>query len=93
MFEDSDDSDDDTGAKEESLLIKKKKEEEANLPVYSTTPPAIPETFDGDYYHMPYNESKPCMYVVGKFEDLRKRLYHVNLLEKMTDNFVSGKYP
>ena len=39
---------------------------------------------------MPYNENKPCMYVVGKFEDLRKRLYHINLLEKITDAFVSS---
>ena len=44
---------------------------------------------DKNYMYMPYEGEKPCTYVVGMFEDLRKRMYHSNMLEHIQDIVVS----
>lgn len=41
---------------------------------------------------MPYTHEKPCLYLCGKFEDLRKRLYHTNLIDRIVEKLVSVWY-
>ena len=55
----------------------------------STTPPLKPTTRDKIYYHMPFYEEKPCVYVKEMFEDHRRRMYNTNMLEKIGDKLVS----
>ena len=75
---------------EESALITKQKKAEPPLPCKSSSDPTIPKTDDGMNYYIPMGKDKPCMYVSARFEDLRKRLYHSNLLSRMVEQLVSG---
>ena len=58
----------------------------------STTPPVRPTTKDRIYYHMPFDEEKPCVYVKEMFEDHRRRMYNTNILEKIGEKLVSYIY-
>ena len=42
-----------------------------------------------NYLFMNYDGEKPCVYLVAMMEDLRKRMYHSNLLERIVDIIVS----
>ena len=55
----------------------------------STTPPLKPTTRDRIYYHLPFYEEKPCVYVKEMFEDHRRRMYNTNILEKIGEKLVS----
>lgn len=55
----------------------------------STTHPLKPTTRDKIYYHLPFYEEKPCVYVREMFEDHRRRMYNTNILEKIADKLVS----
>ena len=55
----------------------------------STTPAAKPATIDRFYYFLPYNEEKPCLWVKGRFEDHRKRLFNSNLIDRVVEKLVS----
>ena len=55
----------------------------------STTPAAKPVTIDRFYYFLPYNEEKPCLWVKGRFEDHRKRLFNSNLIDRVVEKLVS----
>ncbi|KAI8499157.1 synaptic vesicle exocytosis [Branchiostoma belcheri] len=37
------------------------------------------------YYHMPYYEEKPCVYIKSRWEDHRRRLYNQNMLVKVIE--------
>ncbi|XP_064604472.1 otoferlin-like [Liolophura sinensis] len=52
---------------------------------HSVTPPARPVTRDLIYYHMPYQEDKPCVYINELFEDHRRRMTNTNILEKIAE--------
>ena len=54
----------------------------------STTHPLKPTTRDKIYYHLPFYEEKPCIYVREMFEDHRRRMYNTNILEKISDKLV-----
>lgn len=54
----------------------------------STTPPLKPTTRDKIYYHLPFYEEKPCVYVREMFEDHRRRMYNTNILEKIAEKLV-----
>ncbi|XP_077991695.1 otoferlin-like [Glandiceps talaboti] len=56
----------------------------------STTEPIKPVTNDKYYYHMPYSEKKPCVYVQFPWEDHRRRLYNQNILYKIADKLEEG---
>ena len=43
---------------------------------------------DKNYMYMEYGGNKPCVYVVAVLEDLRKRMYHANLLEHIYEVMV-----
>ncbi|XP_064626480.1 otoferlin-like [Lineus longissimus] len=64
--------------------------EEKAPQIQSTTGPAKPITRDRYYYHMPYHEEKPCVYLKAYFEDHRRRMYNINILEKIGDKLESG---
>ncbi|XP_077863265.1 otoferlin-like, partial [Saccoglossus kowalevskii] len=56
----------------------------------STTEPMKPVTSDKYYYHMPYYEKKPCVFVQFPWEDHRRRLYNQNILGKIADKLEEG---
>ncbi|XP_074640585.1 otoferlin-like isoform X2 [Tubulanus polymorphus] len=58
--------------------------------IQSTTVTMKPITRDKLYYHMPYFEEKQCMYVKAPFEDHRRRMYNVNIIEKIADKLEDG---
>ena len=75
--------------REMSRLLRKKKQEEAGLPCHSTTLAQKPLLMNNkNYLYMEYGGNKPCMYVVAMLEDLRKRMYHANLLEHIYETMV-----
>ena len=84
-----DDEDDEYGPAAKELL--RKREEEESLPCHSMTSPRQMMMVERHYGYLPYNEEKPCLYVVGLFEDFRKRLLHSNLLSRIAETLVSGK--
>lgn len=88
MESQSETSSDEEEDKETSNLVKYRKEEEKTLLNNSTTEPKIPLTRDQKYYYVPISHRKPCLYTCALFEDLRKRLYHTNILENIADTMV-----
>ena len=56
---------------------------------HSATEAEIPCTEDDNYFYIPYQKEKPCLYVCSRFEDLRKRLYHTNLIDRIVEKLVS----
>lgn len=86
---DDEDDDEDDGGQRRGLL-RQRKEEEADLPCHSTTQPMMMHMMiDKIYGYLPINRDKPCLYVVGNFEDFRKRLLHSNLIGSIADKLVS----
>ncbi|CAL1540078.1 unnamed protein product [Lymnaea stagnalis] len=56
----------------------------------STTPPVRPVTRDKCYYHVPYYQDKPCIYVRDLFEDHRRRMYNSNIIDKICEKLDDG---
>ena len=42
-----------------------------------------------NYFHLPYFEKKPCIYIKSWWQDQRRRLYNSNIMDKMADKLVS----
>ena len=40
------------------------------------------------YFHLPYYEDKPCVYVKEHMEDHRRRMYNSNIIDKIADKLV-----
>uniref|UniRef100_A0A8C4ZWF9 Otoferlin a n=1 Tax=Gadus morhua TaxID=8049 RepID=A0A8C4ZWF9_GADMO len=78
---------------EESDLIQNSSEDEAEeegeLLSVSSTPPLKPFITDRNYFHLPYFEKKPCIYIKSWWQDQRRRLYNSNIMDKMADKLVS----
>lgn len=55
----------------------------------SATTPMKPATRDRCYYHLPYYEDKPCLYIKEHFEDHRRRLYNTNIIDRVAEKLVS----
>jgi hypothetical protein len=88
--EDDDDDDSDDEPSDRSALLRKwREEQQSSMPCLSTTPPMLPRSDDRKYYYVPLGNKKPCMYACSKFEDLRKRLFHQNLIFRIIDALVS----
>ncbi|XP_052746509.1 otoferlin [Bicyclus anynana] len=57
----------------------------------STTPAAKATSGERDHDHfLCYWEQKPCMHVRSVWPDLRRRLYNVNMINKIIDKFDEG---
>ncbi|XP_070843929.1 otoferlin isoform X3 [Chaetodon trifascialis] len=79
---------------EESELIQNSSEdeadEEADLVSISSTPPMKPVITDRNYFHLPYFEKKPCVYIKSWWQDQRRRLYNSNMMDKIADKLEEG---
>ncbi|RWS11234.1 otoferlin-like protein, partial [Dinothrombium tinctorium] len=54
------------------------------------TPPMKAISTDKHYLHLPIGDTKPCLYLRGFFPDLRRRLYHSNVIIKIADELQTG---
>ncbi|KAM4529505.1 otoferlin isoform 7-T7 [Fundulus diaphanus] len=79
---------------EENELIQNSSEdeadEEADLTSVSSTPPMKPFITDRNYFHLPYFEKKPCVYIKSWWQDQRRRLYNSNMMDKIADKLEEG---
>uniref|UniRef100_A0A6Q2Z6Y7 Otoferlin n=1 Tax=Esox lucius TaxID=8010 RepID=A0A6Q2Z6Y7_ESOLU len=81
------------GDEEESELIHGSSDEEAgdddnDLVSVSATPPMKPVITDRNYFHLPYFERKPCIYIKSRWQDQRRRLYNANIMDNIADKLV-----
>uniref|UniRef100_A0A674DQ75 Otoferlin n=1 Tax=Salmo trutta TaxID=8032 RepID=A0A674DQ75_SALTR len=81
------------GDEEESELIQGSSDEEEgddnDLVSVSSTPPMKPVITDRNYFHLPYFEKKPCIYIKSWWQDQRRRLYNANIMDNIADKLVS----
>ncbi|XP_076803747.1 otoferlin-like isoform X4 [Clavelina lepadiformis] len=87
---DSDNSLDDSDDDERNVLLKGSNQNFENPNIRSLTPSATPKTSDNYYYHMPYFEEKPCVYLTSYWHDQKRRLYNSNIMHKIADKLVEG---
>uniref|UniRef100_A0A672H7A8 Otoferlin n=1 Tax=Salarias fasciatus TaxID=181472 RepID=A0A672H7A8_SALFA len=78
---------------EENELIQNSSEDEADedadLVSVSSTPLMRPVITDRNYFHLPYFEKKPCVYIKSWWQDQRRRLYNSNMMDKIADKLVN----
>uniref|UniRef100_A0A1A8GLH4 Otoferlin n=2 Tax=Nothobranchius TaxID=28779 RepID=A0A1A8GLH4_9TELE len=79
---------------EENELIQNSSEDEAeeegDALFVSSTPPMKPFITDRNYFHLPYFEKKPCVYIKSWWQDQRRRLYNSNMMDKIADKLEEG---
>ncbi|XP_076874070.1 otoferlin isoform X1 [Brachyhypopomus gauderio] len=79
---------------EESELIQNSTDEEAeddgDLVSVSSSPSMKPVITDRNYFHLPYFEKKPCIYIKSWWQDQRRRLYNSNIMDKIADKLEEG---
>ncbi|KAG9347678.1 hypothetical protein JZ751_005251 [Albula glossodonta] len=79
---------------EDSELIQNSSDDEAeddgDLVSVSSTPPMKPVITDRNYFHLPYFEKKPCIYIKSWWQDQRRRLYNANIMDKIADKLEEG---
>uniref|UniRef100_A0ABM5GCL9 Fer-1-like protein 6 n=1 Tax=Pogona vitticeps TaxID=103695 RepID=A0ABM5GCL9_9SAUR len=65
---------------------------DVSIPLVSTTHPEKPVITEGNrnYYYLPYDEKKPCIYIKSFWGDQTFRLYFSNILEKMAALLEEG---
>uniref|UniRef100_A0A8C1WU02 Otoferlin n=1 Tax=Cyprinus carpio TaxID=7962 RepID=A0A8C1WU02_CYPCA len=75
------------GDDEESELIHGSSDEEVDdggdMTSVSSTPPMKPVITDRNYFHLPYFERKPCIYIKSWWQDQRRRLYNANIMDRI----------
>ncbi|KAM9156400.1 LOW QUALITY PROTEIN: otoferlin [Pangshura tecta] len=81
---------------EDSELLQHSSEDEADddgeLVSVSSTPPMKPLITDRqvNYFHLPYFDKKPCIYIKSWWQDQRRRLYNANIMDKIADKLEEG---
>ncbi|KAK5857908.1 hypothetical protein PBY51_011117 [Eleginops maclovinus] len=82
------------GEEEETELIHNSSDEEMDddrdLSSVATTPPMKPVITDRNYFHLPYFERKPCIYIKSWWQDQRRRLYNANIIDNVADKLEDG---
>nr|XP_060506483.1 otoferlin isoform X10 [Panthera onca] len=82
------------GDEEEVDLIQNSSDEDAgeggDLASVSSTPPMRPQITDRNYFHLPYLEHKPCIYIKSWWPDQRRRLYNANIMDHIADKLEEG---
>ncbi|POI34949.1 hypothetical protein CIB84_001298, partial [Bambusicola thoracicus] len=77
------------GDEEESELLHNSSEDEADedgeMVSVSSSQPMKPLVTDRNYFHLPYFEKKPCIYIKSWWQDQRRRLYNANIMDKIAD--------
>ncbi|XP_068680925.1 otoferlin-like isoform X8 [Montipora foliosa] len=61
-----------------------------NPNVHPLTPPVRPVTNDRQYYHIPWEDSKPCTHIKFTWQDHRRRLFNSNVLLKICERLEDG---
>ncbi|CAL8300499.1 unnamed protein product, partial [Boreogadus saida] len=83
-----------SGEEEESELIQNSSDEEMDddpdLAAVASTPPMKPVITDRNYFHLPYFERKPCIYIKSWWQDHRRRLYNANIIDNLADKLEEG---
>nr|XP_045004703.1 otoferlin [Jaculus jaculus] len=84
----------DPGDEEEVDLIQNSSDDEGDeggdLASVSSTPPMRPQITDRNYFHLPYLERKPCIYIKSWWPDQRRRLYNANIMDHIADKLEEG---
>ncbi|XP_061563485.1 otoferlin isoform X5 [Cololabis saira] len=79
---------------DEDELIQNSSEDEADedgdLASVSSTPFMRPVITDRNYFHLPYFDKKPCVYIKSWWQDQRRRLYNSNMMDKIADKLEEG---
>ncbi|KAG5211291.1 hypothetical protein JEQ12_013720, partial [Ovis aries] len=82
------------GDEEEVDLIQNLSDDETDegggLASVSSTPPMRPQITDRNYFHLPYLECKPCIYIKSWWPDQRRRLYNANIMDHIADKLEEG---
>ncbi|XP_009330629.1 PREDICTED: otoferlin [Pygoscelis adeliae] len=82
------------GDEEESELLQNSSEDEGDedgeLASVSSSQPVKPLVTDRNYFHLPYFEKKPCIYIKSWWQDQRRRLYNANIMDKIADKLEEG---
>lgn len=82
------------GDEEESELLHNSSEDEADedgeMVSVSSSQPMKPLVTDRNYFHLPYFEKKPCIYIKSWWQDQRRRLYNANIMDKIADKLEEG---
>ncbi|XP_050804656.1 otoferlin isoform X9 [Gopherus flavomarginatus] len=82
------------GEQEDSELLQHSSEDDADddgeLVFVSSTQPMKPLITDRNYFHLPYFEKKPCIYIKSWWQDQRRRLYNANIMDKIADKLEEG---
>ncbi|KAL2098893.1 hypothetical protein ACEWY4_005373 [Coilia grayii] len=65
-------------------------EDDGDLVSVATTPPMKPLITDRNYFHLPYFERKPCIYIKSWWQDQRRRLYNSNIIDNIADKLEEG---
>nr|XP_045739676.1 otoferlin isoform X2 [Mirounga angustirostris] len=82
------------GDEEEVDLIQNSSDDEADeggdLASVSSTPPMRPQITDRNYFHLPYLDCKPCVYIKSWWPDQRRRLYNANIMDHIADKLEEG---
>ncbi|XP_072623570.1 otoferlin isoform X9 [Vulpes vulpes] len=82
------------GDEEEVDLIQNSSDDDADeggdLASVSSTPPMRPQITDRNYFHLPYLERKPCIYMKSWWPDQRRRLYNANIMDRIADKLEEG---
>ncbi|KAK3090409.1 hypothetical protein FSP39_011632 [Pinctada imbricata] len=87
----SDESDSDEGETADDVPLLSDSSVPSEAPKWrSITPKMKAITKDKCYFHMPYYEDKPCVYLKTNWEDHRRRLYNVNVMEKIIEKLDDG---
>ncbi|XP_064267534.1 otoferlin isoform X2 [Passer domesticus] len=82
------------GDEEESELLQNSSDDEGGedgeLVSVSSSQPMKPLITDRNYFHLPYLEKKPCIYIRSWWQDQRRRLYNANIMDKIADKLEEG---
>uniref|UniRef100_U3JJ77 Otoferlin n=1 Tax=Ficedula albicollis TaxID=59894 RepID=U3JJ77_FICAL len=82
------------GDEEESELLQNSSDDEGGedgeLVSVSSSQPMKPLVTDRNYFHLPYLEKKPCIYIRSWWQDQRRRLYNANIMDKIADKLEEG---
>ncbi|XP_005400490.1 PREDICTED: otoferlin isoform X5 [Chinchilla lanigera] len=82
------------GDEEEVDLIQHSSDDEGDdggdLASVSSTPPMRPQITNRNYFHLPYLECKPCIYIKSWWPDQRRRLYNANIMDHIADKLEEG---
>lgn len=58
-------------------------------PPWALSPQPPTSACPRNYFHLPYLERKPCIYIKSWWQDQRRRLYNANIMDHIADKLVS----